>query len=49
MILSDLGAEVIKVETPKIGDDSRYFGPFKNNKSLYFISINRDKKAFPSI
>jgi len=45
MILSDLGAEVIKVETPKIGDDSRYFGPFKNNKSLYFISINRDKKS----
>jgi len=45
MILSDLGAEVIKVEVPETGDDSRSFGPFKNGKSLYFISINRDKKS----
>ena len=44
MILSDLGAEVIKVEVPETGDDSRSFGPFKNGKSLYFVSINRDKK-----
>lgn len=45
MILSDLGAEVIKVEIPKIGDDSRYFGPFKNEQSLYFLSLNRAKKS----
>lgn len=45
MILADLGAEVIKVEVPETGDDSRQFGPFKNNKSLYFISINRGKKS----
>jgi CoA:oxalate CoA-transferase len=45
MVLSDLGAEVIKVEIPEIGDDSRYFGPFKNDQSLYFISLNRDKKS----
>ncbi len=45
MILSDLGAEIIKVEIPETGDDSRGFGPFKNGKSLYFISINRDKKS----
>jgi CoA:oxalate CoA-transferase len=45
MLLKDLGAEVIKVELPEIGDDSRQFGPFKNDTSLYFISINREKKS----
>ena len=45
MILSDLGAEVIKVEIPGSGDDSRSFGPFLNNRSLYFLSINRAKKS----
>ena len=40
----DLGAEVIKVEKPD-GDDSRGFGPFIKNKSSYFISLNRGKKA----
>ncbi|HOH47748.1 MAG TPA: CoA transferase, partial [Candidatus Cloacimonadota bacterium] len=45
MILSDLGAEVIKVEIPGVGDDSRTFGPFLNNRSLYFLSINRAKKS----
>ena len=45
MLLADLGAEVVKVEFPKTGDDSRYFGPFKNDKSMYFVSINRGKKS----
>ena len=45
MILSDLGAEVIKVEIPEKGDDSRHFGPFKNGNSLYFLSVNRGKKS----
>lgn len=45
MLLSDLGAEVLKVEMPGIGDDSRHFGPFKNERSLYFVSINRGKKS----
>jgi len=45
MILSDLGAEVIKVEIPETGDDSRSFGPFLNGQSLYFLSINREKKS----
>jgi len=45
MILSDLGAEIIKVEIPDGGDDSRTFGPFLNNQSLYFVSINRGKKS----
>ena len=36
MILSDLGARVIKVEAPEIGDDSRKFGPFIKDYSAYF-------------
>lgn len=45
MVLSDLGAEVVKVEIPKFGDDSRHYGPFKNEQSLYFLSLNRAKKS----
>lgn len=45
MILSDLGAEIIKVEIPGSGDDSRAFGPFIGSRSLYFLSINRGKKS----
>lgn len=45
MVLQDLGAEVIKIENPKTGDDSRCFGPFKNGKSLYFTAINCGKKS----
>ncbi|MCD4820139.1 MAG: CoA transferase [Candidatus Cloacimonetes bacterium] len=44
-ILCDLGAEVIKVEIPNTGDDARHFGPFKNELSLYFLSLNREKKS----
>ncbi len=45
MILGDLGADVIKIEQPEIGDEARNFGPFKNGFSLYFMSINRGKKS----
>jgi CoA:oxalate CoA-transferase len=45
MILSDMGARVIKVETPGKGDDAREYGPFVNGKSAYFISINRGKES----
>ncbi|MDA3951195.1 MAG: CaiB/BaiF CoA-transferase family protein [Spirochaeta sp.] len=45
MLLADLGAEVLKVEMPGVGDDSRHFGPFKNERSLYFVSINRGKRS----
>src|SRR6478735_4017095 len=51
--LADLGAEVIKVERPKIGDDSRAFGPpwvkdsqgHDSKDSAYFTSANRGKKS----
>ncbi len=45
MMMADLGAEVVKVEVPGTGDDSRGFGPFKDGKSLYYITINRGKKS----
>ena len=45
MILSDLGARVIKVEAPELGDDSRKFGPFIENYSAYFMSLNRGKES----
>ena len=43
MMLADMGAEVIKIENPQGGDDSRAFAPFKNKESAYFISLNRSK------
>ena len=45
MILSDLGARVIKVEAPETGDDSRKFGPFVEDYSAYFMSLNRGKES----
>ena len=45
MILSDLGARVIKVEAPEVGDDSRSFGPFVKDQSAYFMSLNRNKES----
>ncbi|CAL8323804.1 unnamed protein product [Boreogadus saida] len=46
MILGDLGAEVIKVEKPGAGDDTRAWGPpFVNTESAYFLSVNRNKKS----
>jgi formyl-CoA transferase/CoA:oxalate CoA-transferase len=46
MILSDLGAEVIKIEKPGTGDETRAWGPpFVNGVSYYFLSLNRGKKS----
>ncbi len=46
MILSDLGAEVIKVERPGSGDETRAWGPpFVKGLSYYFLSLNRGKKS----
>lgn len=44
-ILADLGAEVIKVERPGYGDQTRHFAPFLKEESHYFLSINRNKKS----
>ena len=45
MTLGDLGARVIKVERPGIGDDTRAFPPFKEGESGYFAAINRGKHS----
>jgi CoA:oxalate CoA-transferase len=45
MVLSDLGAEVIKVERPEVGDIARGNGPLVNGLSTYFLSLNRGKKS----
>lgn len=45
MLLADMGAEVIKVEKPETGDDSRSFSPFIGDESAYFMSLNRGKKS----
>ena len=45
MMLGDLGAEVLKIESPN-GDDCRYWGPpFAENESAYFLAVNRNKKS----
>ncbi len=45
MLLSDLGAEMIKIERPGGGDLSREYGPYVNDVSLYFCQYNRGKKG----
>jgi crotonobetainyl-CoA:carnitine CoA-transferase CaiB-like acyl-CoA transferase len=45
-ILGDLGAEIIKVEQPNVGDETRHWGPpFANGLTSYFSSCNRNKKS----
>jgi crotonobetainyl-CoA:carnitine CoA-transferase CaiB-like acyl-CoA transferase len=44
-LLGDMGAEVIKIESPKGGDETRQWGPFWNGVSCYFLSANRNKKS----
>jgi crotonobetainyl-CoA:carnitine CoA-transferase CaiB-like acyl-CoA transferase len=46
MVLGDLGAEVIKVERPSVGDDSRSWGPpYWGEQSTTFLALNRNKKS----
>jgi crotonobetainyl-CoA:carnitine CoA-transferase CaiB-like acyl-CoA transferase len=46
MLLSDFGAEIVKIENPDKGDDTRAYGPpFLDGESVYFLSINRGKKS----
>jgi crotonobetainyl-CoA:carnitine CoA-transferase CaiB-like acyl-CoA transferase len=46
MMLGDMGADVVKVERPGAGDDTRGFGPpFVGGESTYFMSINRSKRG----
>jgi len=45
MMLGDMGAEVIKVEEPDKGDDTRRWPPFVGGEATYFMSVNRGKKS----
>lgn len=45
MMLADMGADVIKIEVPKKGDDSRRNAPVVNGESAYFMNLNRNKKG----
>jgi formyl-CoA transferase len=45
MLLGDMGAEIIKIEVPGQGDDSRRYPPFIGEESAYFMNLNRNKKS----
>src|SRR5215207_4810895 len=46
LLLGDMGADVIKIELPGSGDETRQWGPpFVNGESSYFMSINRNKRS----
>jgi succinate--hydroxymethylglutarate CoA-transferase len=46
MMLGDMGADIIKVEPPNTGDDTRIWGPpFAGTESTYFLGINRNKRS----
>lgn len=46
MMLGDMGAQVIKVEKPGVGDQSRTWGPpFVGDESAYYLSVNRNKRS----
>lgn len=45
LALADLGAEVLKVEPPGSGDETRTFPPFRDGESHYYLSVNRGKRS----
>ncbi|PWH19187.1 MAG: formyl-CoA transferase [Ardenticatenia bacterium] len=46
MLLGDMGADVIKIEPPRCGDQSRGWGPpFVDSQSTYFLAVNRNKRS----
>lgn len=45
VLLASFGANVIKIEVPGKGDDTRGYGPMKNGESMYFANVNHDKKG----
>ena len=45
MMMADYGADIVKIEPPGVGDDSRAFGPFVGKESAYFMSLNRNKRS----
>jgi crotonobetainyl-CoA:carnitine CoA-transferase CaiB-like acyl-CoA transferase len=46
MLLADLGADVVKVERPGVGDDTRAWGPpYAGGTATYFLSVNRNKRS----
>ena len=45
MLLGDMGAQVMKVEPPGVGDDTRAWAPFIGGQGTYFLSTNRNKKS----
>jgi crotonobetainyl-CoA:carnitine CoA-transferase CaiB-like acyl-CoA transferase len=44
-ILGDLGAEILKIEPPGVGDETRTFAPHRAGESHYFVAVNRNKKS----
>src|ERR1700693_1660691 len=46
MIFADLGADVVKLENPRTGDDTREWAPpYQGDQSAYFLSVNRNKRG----
>ena len=45
MLLGDMGAEVLKIEEPVHGDDTRAWAPFHGGVSTFFLGMNRSKKS----
>ena len=45
MMLGDMGAEVLKIEEPKHGDDSRAWAPLLEGTGSFFLHLNRSKKS----